>query len=367
LRFSGGSAKHWRMSRFQPRKALPVIETLLIGAAGGLAFEYLRLPAGLIVGSTLAVAVVALAGRPLHIPPLMFRFILIAIGIILGAAITPATIAGLATYPLSIAILLLSVTCVMLATAFYLRLVHRWDSLSAMLGASPGARSQILAIAVERQLDVRALAILHMVRVMMLIVALPFGLALLGLGGSPGMALPAMTQNLSPGEIALLLLASIVPAWLLTRIGFTGGWLFGAMLGSATLHGMGWIAGSLPRLPVVAIILALGAATGVRFSGTSPRLLLRYLGAAFGSFATGIAVTAVFVVAVEWLAPVRLGDALAAFAPGAQDTMMVLAISMNLDPVFIGAHHASRFVFVSLIIAGAMAFIYRAVPKRDQS
>jgi uncharacterized membrane protein AbrB (regulator of aidB expression) len=37
-----------------------------------------------------------------------------------------------------------------------------------------------------------------------------------------------------------------------------------------------------------------------------------------------------------------------AFAPGAQDTMMVLALSLNIDPVFVGAHQLARFLVVSL-------------------
>jgi uncharacterized membrane protein AbrB (regulator of aidB expression) len=39
-----------------------------------------------------------------------------------------------------------------------------------------------------------------------------------------------------------------------------------------------------------------------------------------------------------------------AFAPGAQDTMMVLALALHLDPVFVGALHLSRFVLVSLLV-----------------
>jgi uncharacterized membrane protein AbrB (regulator of aidB expression) len=39
-----------------------------------------------------------------------------------------------------------------------------------------------------------------------------------------------------------------------------------------------------------------------------------------------------------------------AYAPGAQDTMMVLALALHLDPIFVGAHHLARYVLVSLSI-----------------
>ena len=54
---------------------------------------------------------------------------------------------------------------------------------------------------------------------------------------------------------------------------------------------------------------------------------------------------------------VRIADVVVAFAPGAQDTMMVLALALHLDPIFIGAHHLSRFMLVSLslpLLAGRL-------------
>ena len=45
--------------------------------------------------------------------------------------------------------------------------------------------------------------------------------------------------------------------------------------------------------------------------------------------------------------PFRLADVVVAFAPGAQDTMMVLALAMHLDPVYVGALHLSRFLVVT--------------------
>jgi uncharacterized membrane protein AbrB (regulator of aidB expression) len=40
-----------------------------------------------------------------------------------------------------------------------------------------------------------------------------------------------------------------------------------------------------------------------------------------------------------------------AFSPGAQDTMMVLALALHLDPVYVGAHHLARFLVVTISVA----------------
>jgi len=44
----------------------------------------------------------------------------------------------------------------------------------------------------------------------------------------------------------------------------------------------------------------------------------------------------------------RAADVLIAFAPGSVDAMMLLALALNLDPVYVGAHHLARIFFVSL-------------------
>jgi hypothetical protein len=50
-----------------------------------------------------------------------------------------------------------------------------------------------------------------------------------------------------------------------------------------------------------------------------------------------------------------------AYAPGAVDAMMLLALALNLDPVYVGAHHLTRIFFVSL----AMPLLARrAAPAR---
>jgi uncharacterized membrane protein AbrB (regulator of aidB expression) len=52
-----------------------------------------------------------------------------------------------------------------------------------------------------------------------------------------------------------------------------------------------------------------------------------------------------------------------AFAPGAPDTMMVLALALQLDPVFVGALQLSRFLLVSFLVP-FLAHRIRRLPAR---
>jgi uncharacterized protein len=60
----------------------------------------------------------------------------------------------------------------------------------------------------------------------------------------------------------------------------------------------------------------------------------------------------VFVVAIMLTTNVRISDLVVAFAPGAMDAMMALALTLHIDPVFVGAHHLSRFIYVSIVTPG---------------
>ena len=118
------------------------------------------------------VAAASLAGRPLLMPPLLTR-IFVLIGISLGAVVTPETLHGMATYPLSIAVLIVAMVCISIAGTAYLCVVHGWDMLSAYLASSPGGLSQVLVVAAELGADMRAIAIVQSMRVVIIAVGLP--------------------------------------------------------------------------------------------------------------------------------------------------------------------------------------------------
>ena len=143
------------------RDLLATAETMLIAAAGGITFVLLGIPAGLVSGSVLAVAIAALLGRPMKVPLPVARVCFVLIGILLGAVVTPETLRGVATWPASVALLALATVCMIVATTSYLRFVHGWDRLSAFLGASPGSMAQVVALAAEFKADLRGIAIVQ--------------------------------------------------------------------------------------------------------------------------------------------------------------------------------------------------------------
>jgi membrane AbrB-like protein len=325
-------------------------ETLAIAAVGGLTVGLLGVPGGYLSGAILSVAAAALARRPMFVPTPLTRVIFVVIGISLGAVATPETLQGVVTYPASISVLVIAMAIVGVASAWYLKIVHRWNLLSAYLASAPGGLSQVMALAAEMGADLRGIAIVQTIRVVIIAVGLPAGLSLFGLVAPSTRGVGGAFDIAMLDELAILVGVSTAAAIFLYRIRFPGGLLFGAMLTSAILHGSGLVQVAMPWWVANAAMIALGAVTGSRFANTPLRLVVDFVAAAFGSFLVAVAIGAVFAAGLISAMSLRVPEVLISFAPGAVDAMMLLALALHLDPVYVGAHHLARIFFVSVTL-----------------
>ncbi len=342
-------------------KTLNVLETLAIGAAGGTLFLWAHLPGGLISGSMIAVGAAALAGRPLSVPPHVTQSVLVLLGISLGSVVSRQLMQHVGAYPLTIGLLALATFCSTFGSSLYLQRVHGWDRTSAFLAGSPGALSQITILAVERGADLPAIAVVQTMRVIILTAALPLILALTGVASASSPALPVVAA--SPLGLLALVAASLAVAMLLRLIKFPASWMFGAMIGSSVLHGAGLVEGGLPPWMRGVALVGIGSLIGTRFARMKTKTLLGHIHAALGSFAIAIAISAIFVAVIALTTQVRFADIIVAFAPGAMDAMLALALTLHIDPIFVGAHHLSRFLFVTIATPGIVHLFGR--PQED--
>ena len=344
-------------------KALIALETLAIGTAGGLLFLWAHLPGGLITGAMAATSIAAIAGRQLAVPPIITQAVLVVLGISLGSVVSRQLIAHVSAYPITIALLALSTFCATFGSSLYLQRVHGWDRTSAFLAGSPGALSQITMLAVERGADLPAIAVVQTMRVILLTAALPMVLALTGVAPSTS---PAITLTEAPPmQLVALVAASVSMSLILRLLKFPASWMFGAMIASSVLHGADLVDGGVPAWVRSVALVGIGALIGSRFARMKPRVLLGHINAALGSFAVAIAVSGVFVAIIALTTHVRFSDVVVAFAPGAMDAMLALALTLHIDPIFVGAHHLSRFVFVTIATPGIVHLFGRTQDDVD--
>jgi membrane AbrB-like protein len=354
------------MSAPEPHVLRRLAETLAIGAAGGAALGLPGFPAGWMSGSIVAVTVCAIAGRPVLFPNRLAMVVFVVIGMSLGAAVTPATLHQMAAWPLSLAALAVSMAILTAAIALYLRFVHGWDALSALFAAAPGGLAQALALAAQCGADVRSVAMVQSVRVLLLTVIMPVALASFAATGTPPLGGRFGLLD-APGELAILIVACTATAALFYRARVPGGLIVGAMTASGVLHGSGIVHVSLPFPVVVTSFVLTGALIGSRFAGTNVTLLLQLLRVGLGALAVGAVVAVGCAIVVAWLLSLPTGDVIMAYAPGGLEAMTILSFALHLNPAFVGIHHLARFVFVSIVIPIAVRVLMRNghVPPPD--
>jgi uncharacterized protein len=346
------------------QKSIRLAETLLIGAIGGTALGLAKFPAGWLSGAIIAVAIAALARRPVRVPHILGQCANIVLGISLGASVTPDSVARMATWPASLAVLALAMACGSAAVVFYLHKVHDWDVMSALFASSPGGLSQALALAAETGADLRSVAMVQAMRVLVLSAGLPLCFAAFGITGSRPILNQPVATAASVEELAALVVAAVIGALVAYRLRLPGGLLVGAMAVSGVLHGTGLVKVNLPLPAAIVAFIVMGSIIGARFVGTDIWLLRRLTVVGLGALAVGTAVASVFAVAAALLLSLPVGDVVMAFAPGALEAMTTLAFALNLDPAYVGTHHIARLIFVSLVVPVVVhAIRRRTAPK----
>jgi membrane AbrB-like protein len=339
------------------------LETLVIGIIGGALFYWAELPGGLISGAMIAVATIGVMGRPVGLPQPIAHVILMTLGLSLGSMVSPEMVKNLSAYPLTIALLAAATFCSTFGSSIYLQRFHGWDRTSALLAGSPGALSQIIMLATERNADVAGIAVVQIFRVIILTGMVPMLLAATGLlGHGP---LPSRGPEASPLGLAELAVAAVAVSLFMRWIKFPASWMFGAMMASSVLHGAGLVHGTLPQWAYITALVGIGSLIGSRFGKISPRTIVSHLWAGLGSFTVAIAISSVFVTIIALTTQVKLSDIVVAFAPGAMDAMLALALTLHIDPVFVGAHHLSRFIYVSIATPGIVHLFGKAQDDLD--
>src|SRR5262245_60873661 len=337
-------------------------ETLAIGAAGGAVLGLARFPAGWLSGALIAVAAAAMARRPVLVPDILVQAAFVVLGISLGSAVTPESVARMSSWPLSLAVLALAMSCGTAAVVFYLQRVHGWDLLSALFASTPGGLSQALAFAAEAGSDLPSVAMVQSVRVLVLTAVLPLGLAAFGVSGVPPPA-AGPTTVASLGELVGLVVLAAAGGMLFYRLRVPGGLLVGAMAVSSLLHGTGIVSVGLPPTVAIAAVVVFGSIIGARFAGIDIWLLRRLCMVGLGALAVGTSVACVVALATSALLALPVGDVVVAFAPGALEAMTTLAFVLHLDPAYVGTHHIARLMFVALM----MPFVVHAIRRRQKA
>ena len=331
----------------------PVWRALAVGTLGGAAASAFNLPLAWMMGAMLASGATAAAGMSGRIPQNLRRIVLAIAGIYIGAGVTPDLLNRMGKLPISLGLLTLYVSVATLAAALIFRRLMKTTRTTACCAAVPGGLSVAVAMA-ENRGDDRFIALMHMTRASLVVVAIPllvkttggFDEALAAKGDEiwswdykaeltnwRGLAEVALTTGLVAGVGMMLKLKA--PAFLLLAAGI-----------SATTRILGWVEVRPPDFPLNGAMVVLGAAVGsgchiMRGKGI---FLILTVGALVVMGMLGLSV--LFATVGSSIMDMPFYLALLFFTPGGVAEISLIAVALGADPPLVALHQTLRLLLI---------------------
>jgi membrane AbrB-like protein len=266
------------------------------------------------------------------------------LGVAIGASITPEIVDRIPQLLGSVALIPIYVALIgIVGVPFFRRLGY--DPVTSWYAAMPGGLPDMVAFGKEAGGDARALALIHVTRMLIIVTLAPIILTLF-YGASLSGALGEPARNLPTVELFLMAAAALIGWKVGERVGLFGASILGPMIITAALSLAGVIHSRPPVEAIVVAQLLIGLGIGVQYVGVTLRELRSFIlsGVSFVFILAILAAIFTEIVTVTGLAkPI---EGFLAFAPGGQAEMTILALAAGADLGFIIVHHVTRVVIV---------------------
>ncbi|MBM3485627.1 MAG: AbrB family transcriptional regulator [Alphaproteobacteria bacterium] len=345
---------------FGPTDWRALAAALVIGTAGGFAFDQATLPLAWLLGAMVFVTVAAAAGARIAIPFWLRAACNVVLGVLLGSGFSPDILDRLGGWAVTIIALMVYVLAIGLALAVVFRRVFGYDPVTAYFAAMPGGVVEMTMIGTEMGGDGRTIALSHGARVVIVALSIPLGYRFLG--GYVPQGLEGLGGGLLDlGALELVLLAaSGVLGWpVAARLRIPAPQMTGPLLLSAIAHATGILEAKPPALISAAAQVGVGAAIGCTFAGVRLAMIVRTLSIASVSVGMVILLTLAVAVLLSGLTAIPTSAIFLAYAPGGVTEMCLVALALGLDVVFVATHHVVRFSFVVVIAPVSARFLRR--------
>jgi uncharacterized protein len=328
--------------------------TLVIGAIGGFAASAIRMPLAWMLGPFIACAAVSLSGVPLRAIPHGREVGQVIIGLSVGMRFTVSVLA--ATFALLPA-MFLSITAVMVLTtfaAFLLIPIARVDRTTAFFATAAAGMADMAAIAEHRGGNPSAVAVVHAIRVALVVLSIPLLVFAFGEHGTVTQA--AITANQDLLLVALVIALGYGFSRLFGLTHFPNPWLIGGVLFGGLLGILDLLVVSIPRIILILSQLAIGVSLGARFER---ELIVKLPRVALGAVIVSIILilaSAAGALLLSKLTGLPYSVSLLSIAPAAVTEMTLTAQAMGVDAQIVTAFHVMRvsLVEVSILVVYAI-------------
>ncbi|HME20066.1 MAG TPA: AbrB family transcriptional regulator [Acetobacteraceae bacterium] len=322
---------------------------IILSGIFAVGLETVRLPAALLLGPMIAAITVAVAGGGVRVPHHPVLIAQAVIGCMIARSIPPAIIGDIIRdWPLFVAV----VTAVIVASSTLGWLLTRWRMLpgtTVVWGSSPGAATAMMLMAAAYGADIRLVAFMQYLRVLLVAIVATLVSRLWTAGATgpaaamiwfPSIAWAPFAETLALIGIgaASARLRGIPAAPLLVPLG----------VGMA-LQDAGYLTIELPPWLLAISYTVVGWSIGLDFN----RTILAHAAQALPRVVMSILVLMAVCGGLAALLVVAAGiDPLTAYlatSPGGADSAAIIAMASNVDVAFVMAMQTTRLVLVLLI------------------
>ena len=332
--------------------------------AGGLALDSGGLPSSYLFAALLLGLAIALA-RPdrVALPPLAFRAGQAVAGVSLGAYLQADALRAVAGSLVPVLLVSAGTLALSLAAGAVLARTTALDPPTAALGMIAGGASGIVGMSGELGADDRLVAFMQYLRVLVVVLLTPIGIAVLfgGQHGDGGAAPPSAGLLGAWWEWAATAGLALAGAWLAGRLRVTAGVLLGPMIVCGALVLAGPLDGfAVPDLLGQTAFALIGLQVGLRFTPATVRLLGRLTGPVLLAIAALLVASFGLAVLLDATTSATLLDAYLATTPGGLYAVLAVAFGAGADTTFIVAVQSLRVVAMVLLAPLAVRWMLRA-------
>ncbi|MGE6630901.1 AbrB family transcriptional regulator [Bacillus sp. NPDC077027] len=360
---------------------------IFISGLGGFLLSLTGMSIGWMIGTLVTAGSIALfrpnwfqsEGKPIHIHNGWLLLGQLILGIELGQKMNMKVLHIFAENWLAVSFMLIFSILLAMLSGFILWKLSKTDMLTSFVSTAPGGLSAMPGIAQEVGANTAVVSLVQTIRVLMVVLTIPFMVLYLNEKSSSEVATVAKVNAFSSGVFTwsnvLWALFLIVTAWIVSRIAdrlhFPAPWLIGSMLGVATLQiAAGAITGLdfVPYWPAQANIASqifLGATIGSKmnkhmFIGLKNTLIVAVI-----SSAGLIAATVLSAVAVAEITGISVITAILAFSPGGIAEMATTAVTLHEDSTFVVAVQVVRVILVIAMLPPFFRFLHHFWLKKQ--
>ncbi len=325
-----------------------------IGVAGGgvAAFKLFGLPLPWLLGPIFACLIASLARVQMRGIKVLNDGMRTILGVAVGATFTTTLLVSMMGMWSTLLMIPLMVLAIGAVGVPYFQRLWGFDFATSYYASMPGGFQDMVLFGEEAGADVRALALIHATRVMVIVVALPFLLSWAwdaDLSNPPG----APVSSIGMGQLALMVFCGIAGWQIAKRLGMFGASILGPLILAAVFALSGILQHRPPAEAIWAAQFFIGMSVGTKYTGVTTTEVRTYVTAALGFCVILLLLTVIFAEAIHLLDLAPAMETVLAFAPGGQAELTVLALIVGADMAFVVAHHVLR-IFV--VILGAPLF-----------